>query len=438
MRLLLLLALIGIASNSLFGGEPVHLTILYTNDVHARLLPDKEGRGGWANIAAYFKTVKSKVEADGGAVLILDGGDMIQGTVVSSVFQGEPIFEGMNAAGYDAAVLGNHEFDLGLEQTAKFLQIADFPLLAANIQRAGEPVGDAETLLLPAGKLKIGLIGLATSQWVYQDALDFEHPAAAVSRHIKELKKKADLVIALSHLGLDRDQELAKETDGLDLILGAHTHTLMESAKEIEGVLIVQAGAFGHYVGRLDLKIDPENNGILDYKWNLIAIPVNDLPADTATQERIDFWEGKLASEMNIVIGESQRFLRRDIELRSMVGQVWKEAYQTDFGWQNPGANMQDLPAGPIEVRDFYEIMPWGNTLVILDMIQEQIGEILKKNQFMREKSTYTLITNSFAARELAERFNLPKDSLHPIPVQARDPVIAFVRKNGRLPELNH
>lgn len=146
------------------GGEPSHLTILYTNDVHARLLPDKEGRGGWANIAAYFKSTKQEVESEGGEVLILDGGDMIQGTVVSSVFQGEPIFEVMNAAGYDAAVLGNHEFDLGLDQTDKFVRLAEFPILAANVRQNGRLIADAETLILKAGSLRIGLIGLATNQ----------------------------------------------------------------------------------------------------------------------------------------------------------------------------------------------------------------------------------------------------------------------------------
>lgn len=439
MRLLLFLMLIsiGVVSPSLFGGEPMRLTILYTNDVHARLLPDKEGKGGWANIAAYFKSVKTEVEADGGGVLILDGGDMIQGTVVSSVFQGEPIFEVMNAAGYDAAVLGNHEFDLGLDQTAKFLQIANFPLLAANVRRSGQLVGDAETVLLNKGGLKIGVIGFATSQWVYQDALTFESATSAASRHVGELREKADLIIALSHLGLDRDRELAKNTEGLDLILGAHTHTIMESAEEIGETKIVQTGAFGHFVGRLDLSVDPDNGGIIDYRWNLVSIPVKDLPPDPETLKVIDFWEGKVASEMNIVIGQTPHALHRDEELRSMISQIWKAAYQTDFGWQNPGANMQDLPPGPIQVRDIYEIMPWGNTLAILDLDQAQIREIVGgvDVKFTQNKPLYTLITNSFAAREIVERLDLPDGRLHPIPVQARDPVIAFVRKNDRLPD---
>lgn len=253
------------------------------------------------------------------------------------------------------------------------------------------------------------------------------------------LEKEADLIIAMSHLGLEGDRELAADTDGLDLILGAHTHTLMETPEEIDRTLIVQAGAFGQHVGRLDLTLNSEKDEILDYHWILVSIPVQNLPPDPETKKVVDHWEGKVAVEMNVVIGQSEKFLQRDKELRAMVARIWMEAYQTDFGWQNPGANMQDLSAGPIEVRDFYEILPWGNTLVILDLTPAQIRDILEAEEFQigEKKTIYTLITNSFAARELVERFELTEDSVHRIPVQARDFVIAYVRKYGRLPGID-
>ena len=414
-------------------GETVSITLLYTSDVHARLLPDREGRGGWANIASYFQRVRRESKEAGNGVLVLDAGDMIQGTAVSSLFQGKPIFEVMNAARYDVAVLGNHEFDLGAKMVAEYREIANFPLLAANVRRNGRPVADAPTAVFSLSGVRLGIVGISTSEWVYDATLNWEEPARVVQRHLEDLCSRTDLVVVLSHLGIERDRLLAEAVPEVALILGGHSHITTTTAELVGHTRIVQAGALGHFVGRLDIEYDLDADALLAVDWQLVPVPVAGLEPDPATSAVVDHWEGKVADAVNVVIGENARFLERNGELRDLIGAVWKKTFDADFGYQNYGANLQDLHPGPIRIRDFYEIMPWGNTLAVVVLAPEQVREVLGEVAFKDEKTAYRVVTNSFVARQLVQRFALGPDRVNALPVIARDPVIEYVRSHGSL-----
>jgi 5'-nucleotidase len=255
---------------------PIKLTILHTNDVHSRIEPFPEGSGQWAGMggaarrAALIKEIRAK-EAN---VLLLDSGDVFQGTPYFNFFGGELEYKLMSQMGYDATTLGNHDFDNGIEGLQRQLPHANFPFLIANYDfsktaLAGRfqpyKVFEKQGVRIGVFGLGIELAGLVSErnfgQTVYLD------PVATAKQMVTQLRgpERCDLVICLSHLGYKfdnspnkiHDLQLAAQVAGIDLILGGHTHTFMEKPEAIEGpgghkTLINQVGWSGINLGRLD------------------------------------------------------------------------------------------------------------------------------------------------------------------------------------------
>jgi 5'-nucleotidase len=250
------------------------LTILHTNDVHSRLEPfamdgsKNQGLGGVAARAAMIKQIRN----EGGQVLLLDAGDIFQGTPFFNLYKGEPEMKAMAAMGYDAATMGNHDFDAGLDNFVKQLGHATFPILLCNYDFTNTPMEFKYQpyKIFKKGKLKIGVTGVGIEMaGLVPDNLfgntKYFNPIEKVNETAAKLKKEAscDMVICLSHLGYKynnnkiSDIVLAKETENIDLIIGAHTHTFMESPeayknKSGDDVIINQVGWAGIQMGRLD------------------------------------------------------------------------------------------------------------------------------------------------------------------------------------------
>ena len=271
--------------NSLFGTDKsqiTKLTILHTNDVHSRLDPfpmdgtKLQGQGGAARRAALI----SKIRATEPNVILLDSGDILQGTPYFNLYKGKPEFETMDMMGYDASTIGNHDFDAGYDRLADLIETASFPLLNANynldhspLQRKVQPY----KIMQKAG-VKIGIFGLGIEldglvpKGSYGD-IQYLDPIAVGNRTAAFLKneKKCDLIICLSHLGFKykNDPEkicdvlLAQQTKDIDLIIGGHTHTFLDKPvieKNSEGkdVLINQVGCYGINLGRIDFYFSNE------------------------------------------------------------------------------------------------------------------------------------------------------------------------------------
>lgn len=250
------------------------LTILHTNDVHSRLEPfpmdgsKNQGLGGVAARAALIQ----KIRNEGGQVLLLDAGDIFQGTPFFNLYKGEPEMKAMAAMGYDAVTMGNHDFDAGLQNFVTQLGHAQFPVLLCNYDFANTPMEFKYKpyKIFKKGKLKIGVtgVGIEMSGLVpdslfgntkYLDPIQKANETAAI------LKKEqgCDMVICLSHLGYKynnnkvSDIVLAKETQNIDLIIGAHTHTFLDAPEIYKNkvgsdVLVNQVGWAGIMLGRLD------------------------------------------------------------------------------------------------------------------------------------------------------------------------------------------
>lgn len=272
-----------LASNSLFAEMQQEnalkkLTILHTNDVHSRLDPfpmdggKNQGLGGVAARAALI----SKIRNEEGQVLLLDAGDIFQGTPYFNIYKGEPEMKAMAAMQYDAAIMGNHDFDAGLDNFALQLQHANFPVLMCNYGFANTAMESKYKpyKIFRKGKLKIGVTGVGIEMkglvpdslygnTVYLDPIQSANATAAA------LKKQegCDMVICLSHLGYKYDDNkisdlvLARETENIDLIIGGHTHTFMDEPAVLKNkngsdVIINQVGWAGILLGRLDFEFN--------------------------------------------------------------------------------------------------------------------------------------------------------------------------------------
>jgi len=252
------------------------LTILHTNDVHSRIEPfpmdgsKNQGQGGIARRAALLKKIRSEEKN----VLLLDAGDMFQGTPYFNYFNGELEIKLMSQLGYDASTIGNHDFDAGIENLQKQLSAhANFPIISANYDFNNTVMNKmaAPYNIIKKGPIKIGITGVGIElKSLVPDTLYKEtqclSPIEAVNKYAAILKNdhKCDYVICLSHLGYSyktnqiSDLVLAKESKHLDLIIGGHTHTFLDAPtvvknKEEKEVLVTQAGWAGILLGRIDV-----------------------------------------------------------------------------------------------------------------------------------------------------------------------------------------
>jgi 5'-nucleotidase len=249
------------------------LTILHTNDVHSRLDPfpmdgsNNAGLGGVAARAAVIKQIRSEEEN----VLLLDAGDIFQGTPYFNLYKGEPEIKAMSMLGYDAATMGNHDFDGGIENFAHQLQHANFPIINCNYN-FNNTVMQGKTIpykIIQKGNVQIGILGVGVElhglvpenlygNTIYEEPITKANETAAILR-----KDGCDLIVCLSHLG-DKyddakvsDEILAKQSFDIDLIIGGHTHRLFPQPRKYNNkmgsdVLVNQVGWAGMHLGRLD------------------------------------------------------------------------------------------------------------------------------------------------------------------------------------------
>lgn len=273
--------------------ENQKLTIAHTNDVHSRLDPfpmdggKYEGMGG---IIAREKVLR-KLRAESEHTLLLDAGDMFQGTPYFNFFKGEPEIIAMNMLGYDAATIGNHDFDAGVEGLLKQLEHAQFELVNCNydfgdtgLDRYVKPY-----TIIRKGRLKIGMLGVGIAlQGLVPDSLcngvTYFDPILAANEWAYRLKvsKRCDYVICLSHLGFEykdnkvSDKVLASESEHIDMILGGHTHTFLDAPLTIKNlknqtVVVNQVGWGGVHLGVIDIFFNHKNDIAYTSKINAVT-----------------------------------------------------------------------------------------------------------------------------------------------------------------------
>ena len=268
------------------------LTILHTNDMHSRIDPfptnhrKYAGLGGMSKVATLVNQIRKEEEN----VLLLDAGDVFQGTPYFNLYGGELELKLMSQMGYDASTMGNHDFDNGIDGFNKVLPNANFPFLCANYDFSNTILDGKTTpyTIIEKGGLKIGVIGIGIKlkglvdkrqykETIYLDPIEQANHYAAILKSTK----KCNLVVCLSHLGFEyhdnklSDKELAKKSKNIDLIIGGHTHTFLKQAEtfmnaENKKVLVNQAGWAALNLGRVDFYFDKKKAQKTDLEANRI------------------------------------------------------------------------------------------------------------------------------------------------------------------------
>lgn len=411
----IILLISSIIASAAFGLAARDLVILHTNDTHSLIDPDRDGAGGVLQRKAVIDSVR-KAEKD---VLLIDAGDKVQGTLYFKFFKGDVDYPLQNLLGVDISILGNHEFDNGMKLLAKNEATQKAELLSANYDFTGTP---AEGLFKPyiikkIGGKKIGFIGLninpesliaeSTREGVkYSDVFTEGNKWA---EYLKK-NKKCDLVVAVTHIGYGEDKKLAKQSKDIDIIIGGHSHTLVDPKapdvnphifENAEGrpVLVAQCGKSGKYIGQIRVDLDKlKEQTAADYEYSLISVS-DRFPEDKLDPKIREFlapYTASLDSVSNDILGyaacdmlnsKSQGAFQNWIaDFGRWYGNLKLDSLRAsnpslprlDFAIMNAGGIRNSIPKGKVSKGQILSAFPFNNKFVVMEISGEDLIETFK------------------------------------------------------------
>jgi 5'-nucleotidase / UDP-sugar diphosphatase len=399
------------------------ITVLHTNDHHGRFWQNSDGEYGMAARKTLIDGIRKEVAANGGYSLLLDGGDVNTGVPESDLQDAVPDFKGMNLLGYEAMAVGNHEFDKSPDVLKMQRDLATFPMLSANIYRGGERMFSPYKVF-NLGGVRVGVMGLTTEdtgKLVHPDNIknvEFRNPITEASKVVPELRAKADIVIAATHMGhyengqhgtqAPGDVSMARAVKGIDLIVGGHSQNpaCMKAENELDkeyvpgtecrpdrqnGAWIVQAHEWGKYVGRADFEYRNGEFKLVKYALIPVNLKKTVKTADgksTKLNYATEFAEDKdmLAlltpyqkfgqEKLGIEIGATDARLEGDravvrakpAAMGVLIGRAMMDKTRADFAVVNSGGVRDSIAAGKITYKDVLKVQPFGNTVTTVDL----------------------------------------------------------------------
>ena len=401
------------AASACWTGDVQDITILYTNDVHTYI--DKQSpKLTYAAIAA----LKKSYQDDGKNVLLVDAGDHVQGTAYGSMDEGATIIQLMNAAGYDAATPGNHEFDYGMDRAKELMADADYPYLSCNwvnLPLNNRVLSDVKYFRI--GGRTIAFVGITTPEtitkstpayfmdknqkrYVY-DILggeDGQKLYSAVQKSINKARVIADYVIGLGHLGVDpssspwTSKEVIEHTSGLDAFIDGHSHTVMECewVKDLSGkaVALTQTGSYFANVGEMTIKADgsiatqlvPTYDGLdsavagIQTEW---VSAVDDMLGEKIAVAETNFYISDPATgKRRIRLGETNLGDFVADGIYSYFNEV--EQLHCDVAIMNGGGIRADVDAGDWSFKTCKQVSPFGNVACLMSVTGKQIQDALE------------------------------------------------------------
>ena len=391
------------------AGTGTRLHVLHINDMHSRLeeisgsdatcspTGSAEGScfGGAARLAQAIRDRRAELGEAGTPVLTLDAGDQSQGTLFYTTYRGKAEIEIMNMIGFDAMTLGNHEFNNGPDALAEMLAEAEFPIVAGNVN---VPEGHAlaplvqDQLILEAGDERVGVLGITTPDTVFLSSpgpVTFENETAHLNEAIARLRDEGvNRIILLSHMGFTHDQRIAAEVEGLSLIIGGHSHTLLSNTVEgtpsyatmVEApdgrpVPIVQAYAFSRYLGDLALEFD-EDGAVIAAEGDTVLLDASFAEAEDVA-ERVaalagpieDLKRTEIAEIAAPIDGSRESCRSMECEMGNSVANAMLKRIgdpTVTIALTNGGGLRASLEAGMVTVGDVLTVLPFQNTLVTM------------------------------------------------------------------------
>lgn len=374
------------------------IDILTTNDFHGQMEGGYEA--GAAKLAAYLAYYRD--ENPEGTIL-LDAGDSFQGSPMSNLLYGEPVVRFFNEMDFAATVVGNHEFDWGIEKIVETMKdnSSEYPLLTANVYKDGELAEWATPYtIVEVDGIMIGIIGLTTPDAAVTAHKDFvgeytfEDPVAITNAMVKEVEAKgAEIVIALGHIPARQDFEtgeitgelaiLAEEAEGIDAAIGGHSHSQVKG--EVNGVPVVMGYKHGRMIGHITLYYDTVADKVVMSDVELHEVRKGDLDVEenAVIAEYVAEYAAELEPVFGEVVGSFTTALVRNYDETSPAGNwvadVMREASGVDFAFTNAGGLRDDIDAGEVTVQELFEIMPFDNLTVTSTMTGQDIVDLLEQ-----------------------------------------------------------
>ena len=352
--------------------------------------------GGLALLSGYINKVRAEEEN----VLYVISGDMLQGSTIDTEYKGISTIEIMNYLAPDVVALGNHEFDYGLPHLLFLEKMANFPIVNANLyikqynRRLMQPI----KIIKKAGFeiLFTGIITEKVIDSIKQDNLigsfvTLQEASKEVGKITNAYKNNdIDLTILLTHIGIESDIALAKMLKpewGVDLIIGGHSHTILEQPEKVNNVLIAQAGVGTNQIGRFDITVDDDTNSIVDYKWKLVTIDNRIAKPDLKLKKFIASFKSEVDQKYNAIVCKLARELthpKREIEtsLGSLFADAFRENAEADVMLVGSGS-IRSKSLGPIvTLQTLMECFPYDDILTRYSVTGSQLKTMF--NHFMR------------------------------------------------------
>jgi len=340
-------------------------TILHSNDMHGDFLAEDSGEsggliGGLALLSGYINKVRSEEEN----VLYVIAGDMVQGSLIDSEYRGISTIEIMNYLAPDVVSLGNHELDYGLEHLLFLEKMANFPIVNANlyIKKYFKRLMMPHLIIKKAG-LDILFIGIITEK--VMDTISRESMIGSfisieeASREVGKIcdayrNDDIDLTVLLTHIGIDSDRELAKLLDaswGVDIIIGGHSHTILDQPEIENKILITQAGVGTNHIGRFDLVIDDDTNKIVNFSWQLVEISEKSAKPDLKLLDYIHSYQKEVDRRYNALVTKfaiplTHPCREQESSLGNLVSDIFREVAECDIMLMGSGA-IRSTELGP-------------------------------------------------------------------------------------------
>ncbi len=357
-------------------------TILHSNDMHGDFLAEaRQGKGkligGLALLSGYINRVRQEEEN----VLYVISGDMVQGSLIDSEYKGISTMEIMNYLAPDVVALGNHEFDYGLPHLLFLEKMANFPIVNANlyVKKYNKRLMNPYKIINQAGFdiLFTGIITEKVMDSINMDKLvgsfiSLEEAGQEVGKICNAYKNDdIDLTILLTHIGFESDIKLAKMLKkqwGVDMIIGGHSHTVLQKPEKVNNILIAQAGVGSDQVGRFDITVDDDSNSIVDYQWQLIPIDNNLAEPDKNLETYINSFKTKIDRKYNTILSKFSQQLthpKREEEttLGNLIADALAQGTESDIILVGSGSIRVEKLGPIVTLKDFLSCFPYDDSL---------------------------------------------------------------------------
>ena len=361
----------------------VKITIVHTNDIHARALENR-AELGYARIGAVVK----KVRSENPNTLVIDAGDTFHGLPFANLERGSSIAKLLNAVGYDYMTVGNHDFNYGQDRLMELSKEIKFPILAANVYKNGTRVFKAYEIR-DMGGVKVGLFGLVSPETSYKtdpkgiEGITFTDPVEEARKVMAELAPKTDVVVLISHVGMDKSSDprsidIASGVDGIDVIIDGHSHSSLTTllAENYTRTLIASAGQYGIALGVVDIVIAPDRMVAYKEARSMTAENSPGLVADPgikAISDQIAAGQKPLLSEKVgvssvLLLGVRDNVRTSQTNLGTLIANGMLAATKADVALQNGGGIRDSIAVGDITKGDIFKVLPFGNYIVTIEV----------------------------------------------------------------------